>query len=85
MIVVGKKMVSLVRSSGAHPDGGAWVIGGCLLLKGKRSGPSLASGGPSWGSGFGSFGYAWVNNLAGSVAKLSVGAGLLCWSGLLSC
>ena len=61
-------MVSLVRSSGAHLDGGAWVIGGCLLLKGKRSGPSLASGGPSWGSRFGSFGYAWANNPAGAAA-----------------
>ena len=68
-------MVSLVGSSGAHLDGGAWVIGGCLLLKGKRSGPSLASEGPSWGSGLGSFGYAWVNNLAGSVANSLWGQG----------
>ena len=62
-------MVSLVRSSGAHLDGGAWVIGGCLSLKGKRSGPSLASEGPSWGSGLGPLENAWVNDLAESVAN----------------
>ena len=68
-------MVSLVRSSGAHLDGGAWVIGGCLLLKGKRSGPSLASEEPSWGSGLGSLENAWVNDLAGSVMNSLWGQG----------
>ena len=75
MIVVGKKMVSLVRSSGAHLDGGAWGYRWVLVIKRKTECPLLASEGPSWGSGLGSFEYAWVNNLAGSVMNSLWGQG----------